>query len=50
MREWTALRFSPIYALNKVEDCGLVSSERLGGQDKGRRTYALTSAGVAACI
>jgi len=51
MREWTALGFSSIYyVLNKLESRGLVSSERVSGRQKGRRTYTLTSAGVAACV
>ncbi|MHB8333129.1 MAG: helix-turn-helix transcriptional regulator, partial [Candidatus Dormibacteria bacterium] len=51
VREWTALGFSSIYyVLNKLESRGLVSSERPGGQEKGRRTYTLTSAGLAACV
>lgn len=51
VREWTALGFSSIYyVLNKLESAGLVSSERSGDRAKGRRTYALTSAGVAACV
>jgi len=51
VREWTALGFSSIYyVLNKLESRGLVSSERPSGLEKGRRTYTLTSAGVAACV
>ncbi len=51
VREWTALGFSSIYyVLNKLESRGLVSSERPGGKEKARRTYTLTSAGVAACV
>ncbi|MHB8246630.1 MAG: GyrI-like domain-containing protein [Acidimicrobiales bacterium] len=51
VREWTALGFSSIYYVsNKLESRGLVSSERPGSQEKGRRTYTLTSAGVAACV
>ncbi len=50
VREWTALGFSSIYyVLNKLESRGLVSSERPGGKEKARRTYTLTSAGIAAC-
>jgi len=50
VREWTALGFSSIYyVLNKLESRGLVCSERPDGQ-KARRTYTLTSAGVAACV
>ncbi|MBA3293044.1 MAG: PadR family transcriptional regulator, partial [Geodermatophilaceae bacterium] len=46
VREWTALGFSSIYyVLNKLESRGLVSSERVSGRQKGRRTYTLTSAG-----
>ena len=51
VREWTALGFSSIYyVLNKLDSRGLVSSERPAAREKGRRTYALTSAGVAACV
>lgn len=51
VREWTALGFSSIYyLLNKLESRGLVSSERPDAQAKGRRIYALTSSGVAACV
>lgn len=51
VREWTALGFSSIYyVLNKMESHGLVSSERPAGLEKGRRTYKLTSVGVAACV
>jgi DNA-binding PadR family transcriptional regulator len=51
VREWTALGFSSIYyVLNKLESRGLVSSERPDGRQQGRRTYSLTSAGVAACV
>lgn len=51
VREWTTLGFSSIYyVLNKLESRGLVASERTGGQEKGRRTYTLTSAGVGACV
>ncbi len=51
VREWTALGFSSIYyVLNKLESRGLLSSERPSGQEKGRRTYTLTSAGVDACV
>jgi len=51
VREWTALGFSSIYyVLNKLESRGLVSSERPGGKEKARRTYTLTSAGVATCV
>lgn len=51
VREWTALGFSSIYyVLNKLESRGLVTSERTAGQEKGRRTYTLTSTGVAACV
>jgi DNA-binding PadR family transcriptional regulator len=51
VREWTALGFSSIYyLLNKLEPRGLVSSQRPGGREKSRRTYTLTSAGVAACV
>jgi hypothetical protein len=51
VRAWTALGFSSIYyVLNKLESRGLVSSVRPSGQDKGRRTYTLTPAGVVSCV
>lgn len=51
VREWTALGFSSIYyLLNRLESRGLVASERLDARAKGRRTYALTSTGLAACV
>ncbi|WP_166350145.1 GyrI-like domain-containing protein [Phytoactinopolyspora limicola] len=47
IREWTALGFSSIYyVLNRLASRGLVSSQSPAGGGKGRRTYAVTTAGA----
>jgi DNA-binding PadR family transcriptional regulator len=50
MREWTDVAFSSIYyVLNRLEEKGLVSSERVQkGRTPPRRVYSLTDKGRAA--
>ena len=50
VRRWTSLAFSSLYyVLNRLEQRGLVTSERAPGGAKARRVYRLTAAGHAAC-
>lgn len=50
-RQWTHLGFSSIYyVLNRLEERGLVTSEKEDEQQKARRTFSLTDAGWTVCI
>jgi DNA-binding PadR family transcriptional regulator len=51
IREWTSLAFSSVYfVLNRLEERGLVRSERAAGGPKARRVYRLTEDGRSACV